>query len=176
MSGPIILGRANQALKTCSVCRKPSPADQVSRRSLCHACWQLAAAEEKWVAEPMIAVSFADGSGMAYPVRLMLPAMLQPLVGERGNDQNPARALARVLEERRILAAEVSEHGVADRCCYCGEAVSLSEDAEEMVAWDDTDDGLPPIWHCKNFRTCDSRLAQQIGVLVQRMANNQHGN
>lgn len=177
MSQGIILGRAGQQLATCAVCRKPSPAENVSRRGLCFDCWNEATAEQGWSAEPMIAVTFADGRGMAYPVRLMLPALLRGVEGERGNDTNPARALARVLREREELRRLQTEEDTWGEvvCYYCGADHDDHANDESLVTVEEAD-GLPPIYYCKSFRACDSRLAQQIAALVQKMAANQNGN
>jgi hypothetical protein len=170
MNGGIILGRASQQLVTCRFCRKPTPVEQVWRGAMCQDCWLQAGQEASWVNEPQAVVNTPQGQ-FVYPARVQPLMLVNARMDERGNDTNPVRTLARLIDALERLQAASEERVVEEACCYCRERAVTGDDGESSLIRLPAQGGYPVQWYCPviQFRECDSRLAVAIAIQVQRM-------
>ncbi len=175
MNGPngggILLARGGGQLLTCLVCKRPTPLDHLAmtspREGVCAECWARAGNLRNWFRQPALS------NGL--PVLDVLHLMLSPYVGQRGDDRNGIRTLARLLEERerlRVTSASAGERVVAARCCYCHEPEHEDQDNLKFVMRD-ADQGAPDIFHCRDFEACDGRVFQRIMLMAASVIHGQ---
>ncbi len=164
--GGILLARNGAQLLTCVVCKRPTPVEHLAmtspREGLCGDCWAKAGSLRNWFRQPALS------NGL--PVLDVLHLMLAPYVGQRGDDRNGIRTLARVLDERERLKRLVEhEEDSPAACCYCGS----EKDGDRELLGPVEEEGEPPIFHCADFEACDGRVFQRIMLMAASVIQGQ---
>ena len=153
MSGLIIA--KNEAVSRCASCGQPWPDAQLWRRCLCAACWRNAAMQMGWRFE----------TGIAQAMTLLLGST----IGERGNVEDAAQALRRVLIERLLL---ITGKPMPQQCVYCLEIQDADSEVAQIVELGEIE-GMPRLYRCLDQDGCRKRFGQQFAQMARELQRNE---